>query len=228
MSDLDALQERLGYRFQEQSRLQRALTHSSATQNRGNSNERLEFLGDRVLGLIIAGMLIEIFPDEDEGELGYRFTALAQQGALARVADDIGISGYIEMSDGEIGSGGRDNPSVTADALEAIIAAMYLDGGLAPAETFIRAHWTRMVQDNRHPPKDPKTRLQEWAQGLGLPLPAYGITEREGPDHQPLFTVSVRVAGQAPLAGQGGNKRAAEQAAAEAMLAAIETERTTP
>ncbi len=219
---LDAFAERLGYLFNEPNLLRQALTHSSATQKRLKSNERMEFLGDRVLGLILAEMLLEYFPMEEEGEIAYRFTALAQRDALASVAEAVGIAEALTLSDGERTSGGLENPGVLADAVEAVIAAIYIDGGLEPARQFIQTQWADMMRENRRPPKDPKTTLQEWAQGKGLPLPNYRIVEQEGPDHQPTFTVEAEITGQAPVSGQGNSKRAAEQAAADAMLKAIE------
>lgn len=219
---LDAFAERLGYAFSENGLLRQALTHSSATQKRLKSNERMEFLGDRVLGLVLAEMLLEAFPDEAEGEIAYRFTALAQRDALASVAQAVEIADVLTLSDGERASGGAENPGVLADAVEAVIAAIYLDGGLEPARTFIRAHWADMMRENRRPPKDPKTTLQEWAQGRGIALPTYRVVGQDGPDHQPLFTVEAAIAGHGPAAGQGTSKRAAEQSAAEALLAVIE------
>ncbi len=222
MSDpLDSLQDALAYRFNDAGLLKQALVHSSATSKRGKSNERMEFLGDRVLGLILADMLLQTFPDEDEGEIAYRFTALAQRDALARVADAIGLADRLTLSTGEHLTGGRENPGLLADAVEAVIAAIYRDGGLEAARTFIATHWTEMMRENRRPPKDAKTTLQEWAQGRGLPLPKYTITSRDGPDHQPVFTVAVTVKGHDAVEGSGANKRAAEQAAAEAILAQV-------
>jgi ribonuclease III len=201
--------------------LRHALVHSSATQQRLKSNERMEFLGDRVLGLVLADLLLESYAEEDEGEISYRFTALAQRDALASVAGAVGLAEHLKLSNGEQLTGGRENPGMLADAMEAVICAIYKDGGLEAARTFIHAQWTDMMQENRRPPKDPKTTLQEWAQGRGLGLPEYRVTAQEGPDHQPLFTVEVTLKGQTPMTGEGNNKRAAEQTAAEAMLSAI-------
>lgn len=221
-ADLTPLETALGYSFENQQTLRHALVHSSAANRRTKSNERMEFLGDRVLGLVLAEMLLEAFPDEDEGEIGYRFTALAQRDALAKVAVDVGVAEYLQLSSGEQMTGGRENPGVQADGMEAVLAALYLDGGLDVARRVIIRHWTPMMRENRRPPKDPKTLLQEWAQGRGLGLPRYNVTGREGPDHQPVFTVEVRVADLKTAEGTGNNKRAAEQAAAEAILAILE------
>lgn len=217
-ADLDALQAAIGYSFKDIELLRRALVHSSAASVRLKSNERLEFLGDRVLGLVLADLLLENFPDEDEGEISYRFTALAQRDALAVVAEKINIADALKLSNGEHLTGGRENPGMLADAIEAVIAAIYTDGGLEPARAFIHAYWIELMRENRRPPKDPKTTLQEWAQGRGFKLPEYKTLERSGPDHQPVFSVEVAVEGQPNMKGEGGNKRAAEQAAAEAML----------
>jgi ribonuclease III len=218
---LESLQAALGYTFQDLSLLRHALVHSSATQQRLKSNERMEFLGDRVLGLVLADLLLESYAEEDEGEISYRFTALAQRDALASVAGAVGLAEHLKLSNGEQLTGGRENPGMLADAMEAVICAIYKDGGLEAARTFIHAQWTDMMQENRRPPKDPKTTLQEWAQGRGLGLPEYRVTAQEGPDHQPLFTVEFTLKGKTPMTGEGNNKRAAEQTAAEAMLSAI-------
>lgn len=222
--DRSALEAALGHRFADPTLLDQALRHSSSTRRRLRSNERLEFLGDRVLGLVIAKLLYESFRDEEEGDLGYRYTALAQRDALARVAAEIDLHAHLILSDGEEEAGGRDNPSIHADALEAVIAALFLDGGLAPTEAFVRRHWAPLMAEAPKPPKDAKTTLQEWAQGRGLPLPVYKVRERTGPDHAPLFTVEAIVETQPPASGAGASKRAAEQAAAEAMLSRIEEE----
>lgn len=218
---MSGLEERLCYHFEQPERLAQALTHASATSARIDSNERMEFLGDRVLGLVIAEMLLETFNDEEEGALGYRFTALARREALARVAREIGLGDYIRLSEGERETGGADKEGVLANACEAVIAALYLDGGLEAAATFIRNFWRPMLEEDPHPRKDPKTALQEWAQAAGKPLPDYRIISRDGPDHAPQFTVEVQIKGETAARGTGAAKRAAEQAAAEAMLAKL-------
>ena len=185
------------------------------------SFERLEFLGDRVLGLIVADMLLEAFPDEEEGPLAKRFAALVSRRTLADVAARLDIGALVHLSKGEADSGGRDNPSLLADALEALMGALYLDAGLALADRFIRRHWSDRMMATDSPPEDSKTRLQEWAQAAGHALPAYTTTGEEGPAHDPVFEVEVRVAGHPPARGRGGSKRVAEQAAAGAMLLAV-------
>lgn len=221
-ANLDTLQAALGYTFNDPSLLKQALTHSSAASKRLKSNERMEFLGDRVLGLLLAEMLLEAYQDEDEGGIGYRFTALAQRDALARVAGDVGLAEQLKLSTGEHTMGGRENPGVLADAVEAVLAAIYIDGGLAAARSFVHAHWTTIMREDKRPPKDPKTTLQEWAQGRGLGLPKYTVTGQSGPDHQPIFNVSVELADAGTETGEGQNKRAAEQAAAVALLKKLE------
>ena len=220
--DLAGLQDTLGHRFEKPQILIQALTHSSSTRDRLDANERLEFLGDRVLGLVLAGLLLEAFPDEEEGEIAYRFSALARSESLTRVAGGIGLAPHIELSPGEEEAGGRQNASILADCCEAVIAALFLDGGLEAAETFIRRHWRPLMDENSAPPKDAKTMLQEWAQAQGLPLPEYKVTKKEGPSHAPRFTIEVTVHEKKPASGRGPSKRAAEQAAAEALLALID------
>jgi ribonuclease-3 len=217
------LARRLGYDFKQPELLERALTHSSTLVGVSGgaaekSYERLEFLGDRVLGLIAADMLIEAFPNENEGQLARRHVALVRQEALARVALDIDLGPYLNVARSEEESGGRNNPAILADACEAVIGALYLDGGLETAGRFIRSAWRAMLAETPSPPKDAKTALQEWAQGRGLPLPGYREVSREGPDHGPVFTVEVQVQGFEPMSGQGASKRAAEQRAAEEMM----------
>ncbi len=216
----EILEQALGHRFARPGLLGLALTHSSASHD-GRSNQRLEFLGDRVLGLVVAQALYERFPDEEEGALAPRLAALVRREALARVAQDIGLGGHVVMSQGEEQAGGCDNPSILADACEAVIAALYLDGGMETAQRFIRRHWLALMEEDTAPPKDAKTKLQEWAQGRGLALPEYTETDRQGPAHAPVFSVQVSVEGADPAAATGPSKRAAEQAAAAALLERI-------
>jgi len=221
---LDRLSAALRHEFRDAALLQCALTHASATRGatRGpNSYERLEFLGDRVLGLIIAKLLFARFPDEAEGDLARRLAALVRKETLAEVAGALALGRRIEFGPGEQDGGGAENPSVLADACEAVIGALYLDGGLSAAEGFVVPLWTPYLEAERAPPQDAKTTLQEWAQARSLPLPSYHEIAREGPPHDPLFTVEVQVEGQAPATAQGRSKRAAEQAAAERLLAGL-------
>ena len=215
-----AAAEALDHDFADPALLAEALTHPSARSDR-HSYERLEFLGDRVLGLIVADMLLDGFPAEDEGALAKRLAALVRRQALADVAARLGIGAFVAVSKGEEETGGRASPALLADALEAMIGAIYRDGGLAAADRFVRRHWTAMMEAADSPPEDAKTRLQEWAQGNARPLPCYTTVGEEGPAHGPVFEVEVRVEGHAPVTGRGRSKRAAEQAAAAALLAAV-------
>jgi ribonuclease-3 len=198
--------------------LERALTHSSA--NSSESNERLEFLGDRVLGLIAAEKLHALYPDDAEGGLALKFNALAREEACAKAAEAAGLADHIILAQSEIANGGRRKAAILAGACEAVIAALYLDGGLEAARRFVERYWTEAFATLDRDMRDPKTALQEWAQGRKeFPAaPVYRIARREGPDHRPRFWVEVSVAGHDPAIGEGGSKREAEQAAAKTML----------
>ncbi len=222
---LSVLCKALDYRFRQPGLLRDALTHPSVTTGRGAKKggdyERLEFLGDRVLGLVVADMLFNRFPDENEGALARRHAALVRRETLARVALILGLDAALAVSRGEEESGGRANPSMLADCCEAVLGAVFADGGLDPAAAIIRLHWEALMAESATPPKDAKTALQEWAQGRGKPLPTYETLGMEGPPHDPKFLVSVRVDGLDPMNGRGSSKRAAEQAAAAAMLETV-------
>jgi len=215
------LQDALGHRFRDLGLLAQALTHSSAAADRRDSNERLEFLGDRVLGLVVAGMLLDAFPDEDEGALGYRFSALVRRETLARVAGDVGLAPFVRLAAAEDVQGERENAAILANCMEAVIAAVYRDGGLDAAGDVIRRRWQGLLAEEPHPPKDAKTMLQEWAQARGLAKPEYALAGRRGPDHAPVFTIEVTLHEIMPVRAEGPNKQAAEQAAARALLARI-------
>jgi ribonuclease-3 len=212
--------QRLGYDFTDQGLLVRGLTHSSASDRRQvpKSNERLEFLGDRVLGLVVADMLLQTYGNSDEGELALRFNALVRKETCAEVAVELDLGAALIMSAGEAQSGGRENNSILGDACEAVIAAIYLDGGFDAARDFVERFWRTRLINLKKPPRDAKSALQEWAQGLKLPTPRYVVIERSGPDHAPSFIISVEVDDRPPVSGQGSAKRNAEQAAAEAFL----------
>ncbi len=213
----------LGHRFAQPGLLKEALTHRSAMHGqRGvpkgtGSNERLEFIGDRVLGLLVAEWLGERFPGEQEGALGRRLALLVSQPVLADIAEQAGLSAVLTVAPGESRAGVRKRATVLADAMEAVIGALYLDGGLEAARLFVRRSFAPAMDGQPQPPKDAKTALQEWAQGRGLPLPNYVMVSRDGPPHAPDFTISVTVAGQTAT-GRAGNKRAAEMAAAEDLI----------
>jgi ribonuclease III len=214
------LESALGHGFQNPRLLTEALTHRSAADESSPSNERLEFLGDRVLGLIVAEMLIARFPAAEEGELSRRHAALVRREALAEVAERIRLEAHVIFGPSDA-KAGRENAGLLANACEAVIGALFLDGGLEAARSFITDAWQSMIADGETSQRDAKTRLQEWAQARGRSLPDYEVTDREGPAHAPQFVVTVRVDGEAPATGEGGSKRVAEQAAAAALLARL-------
>ena len=210
-----ALQTSLDYSFRDLELLERALTHTSVGAER--NNERLEFLGDRVLGLAVAEMLLEKFPDENEGHIDRRFAELVRAETLTQIGRAVGIDAALSYA------GSEANDGIVADATEAVIAALYLDGGQSAAAAFIGQHWSPLIRSADAPPRDAKTALQEWSQARGLGLPTYRDIAREGPDHDPVFTVEVAVSGGEPARAQGSNKRAAEQEAATLLLRQLET-----
>jgi ribonuclease III len=228
---LAEVEQRLGYRFRGKARLREALTHSSATgpgRRMKRSNERLEFLGDRVLDVVIAELLFERFPEEGEGALSQRQAGLVRRETLADVAAGLGIGHWLVLARSEEEGGGRSNPAILADALEAVIGALYLDGGWAAAASFIHAHWEQRLAEMRGPPRDAKTALQEWTQSRGLGLPAYRVTKMSGPPHAPTFEIAVSLADVADVTATGSSKRAAEQAAAERLLARLADQTKAP
>lgn len=215
------MEERLGHLFTDKKLLTRALTHASASGP--GSNERLEFLGDRVLGLIAAERLHELYPKDDEGDLALKFNHLVRAEACAAAAAEAGIADYLILAKSESGSGGRRKQAILAGACEAVIAALYLDGGIDAAKVFVRRYWTEAFAALTAEMRDPKTRLQEWAQARGTKAatPVYKIVGREGPDHAPVFSVQVQVNGKEPEIGTGTSKREAEQDAARKMLSSV-------
>lgn len=214
-------EDALGHRFSDPSLLEQALTHRSVEAAGRQDYERLEFLGDRVLALVVTEILMQSFPAEREGSLARRLAALVRQETLSEVSREIGLGAHLRLSRGEAEGGGRENDAILADACEAVIAAIYRDGGLEAARGFIERHWRPRVLAVTAPPQDAKTALQEWAQGRGLPLPSYVVVSREGPDHAPAFTVRVAIAGGPAAEGQGSTKRVAEQAAARRALESL-------
>jgi ribonuclease III len=215
-------EERIGHRFKDPALLEQALTHVSAMarvrQRGGSSYQRLEFLGDHVLGLIVSDMLFQNFPRADEGELSRRLADLVRKEACADVARIIGLGEAIRLGASESNAGGRDRTAILADVCEALIGAVYVDGGYEAAAALIGRLWEERMRSPVRPLRDAKTILQEWAQGRGLPTPAYREVERKGPDHSPEFRIIVELPGRSPAEGVGRSKRAAEQAAAAAML----------
>ncbi len=192
-----------------------ALTHPSLE---GLENyQRLEFLGDRVLGLVASEWMYQDFPGEREGFLSRRFIDLVRKETLAEVAQNLKIEDYIKTSPTVVGQGGKSNPAILSDVIEAIIGAMYLDGGLGVPTKFIKTHWAEFLS-REVVAKDPKSALQEWAQGRGLPLPVYEITERSGPDHELVFTLKVTINNKGDAEASGTSKRVAEAEAAAILL----------
>lgn len=232
--DLTRVEAILGHSFARKDLLAEALTHRSAALDSwagktvtSRSNERLEFLGDRVLGLLIAEWLAERQPQENEGGLGRRLAPLVSQPVLAGIAAELGLAAALSVAPSESRAGVRKLATVLADAMEAVIGALYLDGGLDTARDFVRRAWYDVIDAQTEPPKDAKTGLQEWAMRRGMKLPIYQVVSSEGPSHAPLFVISVTVgmhtgpgtgAGTSIGTGTGGNKRMAEQAAATDLL----------
>jgi ribonuclease-3 len=217
-----ALTARLGHAFADADLIERALTHASVARHDGKrrDNEVLEFIGDRVIGLLAAERLAADHPTAAEGELAVRLNGLVSTAACAQVARSAGLGPALRLAASESKAGGRDKDSILADACEAVMAAVYLDGGLEAARRAFLSLWAELLAAPAPTDaRDPKTTLQEWAQGQGMPLPSYAVTARSGPDHAPLFTVEVQVEGLAPALAQGRSRQAAEKAAAAAFLA---------
>jgi ribonuclease-3 len=218
---ISALETRIGHRFADPRLLENALTHVSGMgsgKKRTESYQRLEFLGDHVLGLVISGLLFQAFPRAQEGELSRRLADLVRREACAEAALAMDLGPYIRLGSSEAQSGGRKKAAILADVCEAVIGATFLDGGYEAAEKLIDRYWRERMLEPHRPLRDPKTMLQEWAQGRGLQPPDYAETERRGPDHRPEFKVSVSLPGFEASEGKGSSKRDAEQAAALAML----------
>lgn len=226
----EAAEALLGHRFARPALLDEALTHRSAIYGRAGrrkgerrgvgSNERLEFVGDRVLGLLVAEWLVERFPDEQEGELGLRLAHLVSRATIAGIAERAGLAAVLAVAPGEARAGVTSLATVLADAVEALLGALYLDAGLDPARRFVRAAWAEDLERHHLPPKDPKMQLQEWLMGRGHPLPEYREIAREGPPHAPRFRIRAGALDQVGE-GEGASKRLAEQAAAAALLARL-------
>lgn len=219
---LEHLQHRLGHPFHAPGLLLQALTHSSISSDPDRNNERLEFLGDRVLALLIADLLLLHYPQADEGELALRLNALVRRETCAAVALELGLGGFLNLSPAEIATGGRDKPVILGDACEAVIGALYQDGGVAAARQFVERFWTARLAGLAAAPADAKSALQEWSQARKLGTPAYTVISREGPDHAPHFVIEVSLPGHAPLTGAGASKRDAEREAALAMLRSVD------
>lgn len=213
------LEQRLGHVFTDGKLLERALTHASASSEA--SYERLEFLGDRVLGLIVAEMLFAAFPEDSEGMLALKYNALVRGETCAAVGETAGLSEHVVLAASEAASGGRRKTAILGGVCEAVIAALYLDAGFEAASDFIQRYWARAFAELGADMRDPKTMLQEWAQSRSRAsrgAPVYRIVKRDGPDHAPHFVVEVSVAGESGVLGEGKSKREAQQAAAKALL----------
>ena len=208
-----------GYQFQNAQLLGDALTHSSHRSGAAKSYERLEFLGDRVLGMVIAEWLYADQPDADEGRMARQFTFLVRKGTCTQIAKEIGLPQLLRAGRSADGKQVAANSRMLGDACEAVLAAIYLDSGLQAVKDFILQHWKSHFEKARAAPRDPKSRLQEWALAKGLEIPTYTAISREGPDHQPQFVIEVSLSGYDPATGQASSKRRGEQIAAENFIA---------
>ena len=215
------LETRIGHVFRDKALIARGLTHVSALHHdlgRVDSYQRLEFLGDRVLGLAVSDMLYLAYPDAEEGELSRRLADLVRKESCAEVAMEWGTSDHVRLGDGEAQSGGAGKSAILADICESIIGAVFLDGGYAAARDVVERAWGERMTTPRRPLRDAKTALQEWAQGRGLATPVYREVSRSGPAHAPHFQMRVTIDGHDDALAEGASKRVAEQAAAEAFL----------
>lgn len=221
-ADLRAFSGRLGHEFRNPELLLRAVTHASLSGPTRPDNQRLEFLGDRVLGLVMAEALLTADPDATEGRLAPRYNALVRKETCADVARGVGLGDVLKLGRSEMMSGGRRKDALLGDAMEAVIAAVYLDAGFEAAQAVVLRLWGARIGAVDADARDAKTALQEWAQARGLPPPVYTEEGREGPDHQPVFTVLVRLGNGETERAAAGTKRQAEQAAAKALLERME------
>lgn len=217
-ADIQAFSGRIGYNFRTPALLVQALTHASMSSPTRSDNQRMEFLGDRVLGLVMAEALLSADTSAAEGQLAPRFNALVRKETCADVARDLGLGDVLKLGRSEMISGGRRKEALLGDALEAVIAAIYLDGGFDTARTVVLRLWGPRIHAVEADARDAKTSLQEWAQGRGMAPPTYDEAAREGPDHAPIFTVRVTLADGSTETARAGSKRQAEQMAAKALL----------
>ncbi len=221
--ELKSFQDRLGYEFARPELLVEAVTHSSVSTANRDDNQRLEFLGDRVLGLVMAEALLVSDDKASEGQLAPRFNALVRKETCADVAREINLGAVLRLGRSEMLSGGRRKQALLGDAIEAVIAAVYLDAGFEPAREMILRLWGKRVHEVEEDARDAKTALQEWAQARKQQPPEYVETARSGPDHAPVFMITVRLDTGESEAASAGSKRQAEQAAAAALLAKLES-----
>lgn len=216
---IEELQDKLEYQFKDPELLRVAVTHSSTGEK--DNYERLEFLGDRVLGLVIASLLYRQFPNEKEGDLARRLASLVQGKTIAELSARISLGDFIIFSDAEAASGGAENDHILADVFESVIGALYIDSGFEECKRLIETHWTDVLHTMRRPPQHPKTAIQEWAQARGLPLPTYEITDQIGPDHAPRFEVELSVKGHLPVKATGKSRAEAEKGAAAEFMSGV-------
>lgn len=221
-ADLVAFSHRLGHEFARPELLLRALTHSSIGSATRPDNQRLEFLGDRVLGLSMAEALFKADKSASEGQLAPRFNALVRKETCAAVAREIDLGAVLKLGRSEMMSGGRRKEALLGDAMEAVIAAVYLDAGFEVARALVLRLWGKRIDAVEEDARDAKTALQEWAQARGLPPPRYETLGREGPDHAPLFRIAVTLESGESEEAKAGAKRQAEQAAAKALMQRLE------
>ncbi|VDC26074.1 ribonuclease III [Pseudogemmobacter humi] len=221
-ADLKAFQSRIGHEFRRAEFLVRAVTHPSIASATRPDNQRLEFLGDRVLGLVMAEALLSADQAASEGQLAPRLNALVRKETCAEVAREFGLGDVLKLGRSEMLSGGRRKEALLGDAIEAVIAAVYLDAGFETARALVLRLWGARIGAVEPDARDAKSALQEWAQARGMPPPAYTETSREGPDHQPVFTVGVVLENGAQEKARAGSKRAAEQMAAAMLLKRLE------
>jgi len=217
-AELADLEARLGYRFRDQNLASLALTHLSAQVAGGRSYQRLEFLGDRVLGLVVADQLYASFPQASEGELSMRLAKLVRRETCAAIAAEWDVGPHVVLGLGEARGGGRKKTAILSDVCESLIGAVYVDGGFEAARDLILGSWGGRLTADAEPARDAKTALQEWAQARALAAPRYEEASRSGPAHAPSFVIRVEVPGYQPETGEANSKRAAEQAAAQAFL----------
>lgn len=221
-AEVQAFLIRLGHDFNTPELLIEALTHASLSTATRPDNQRLEFLGDRVLGLVIADALLKADPDAAEGLLAPRFNTLVRKETCAAVAEELRLGEALKLGRSEMMSGGRRKQALLGDAMEAVIAAVYLDAGFATARDLVERLWAGRIASAEEDARDPKTVLQEWAQARGMKPPLYRDTARAGPDHAPVFTVTAQLDNGEEAVAQAASKRAAQQAAAKALLARLE------
>ncbi|MCC5972338.1 MAG: ribonuclease III [Pararhodobacter sp.] len=224
-AELMAFATRLGHQFNRPELLARALTHSSIASKTRPDNQRLEFLGDRVLGLVMAEALFTADRSATEGQLAPRYNALVRKETCADIARAMGLGDVLRLGRSEMLTGGRRKETLLGDAMEAVIAAVYLDGGLDAARSVILQHWADYLASAELDARDPKTALQEFVQSRGEAPPVYSEIKREGPPHAPFFTIEARLADGMACSATAGSKRHAEQAAARALLEQLEVKR---